>query len=63
MSRGNTVNIGIFMFICIIPEQFIVSIIFLYPYTTVGIWKGDVRIYFIVLLYFRLKVAVFDVPS
>ena len=34
-------KIGIFMFICIIPEQFIVSIIFLYPYTTVGIWKGD----------------------
>ena len=38
MSRGNTVKVGIFVFICIIPEQFI---IFLYHYTTAGIWKVD----------------------
>ena len=38
MSRDNTVKVRIFVFICIIPEQFI---IFLYPYTTAGIWKGD----------------------
>ena len=35
MSSGNT-KIGIFPFICIIADQFIVSIIFLYPHITVN---------------------------